>query len=330
MFPLTKEAIYIIVAVVIFIIVFIFVFYYFSRKKINTTRFRLVKFGGLFRSVSNLNIGHSEGAPICHARPWLSRNFNLGLEEYLGIVSIPKGKSLYLNFPYIKTPYEVNVINYPIWEHLGDTIYCPSKMSIGYSNRDNIVISPGDKKILIIITWIKGFNHNNVSKNEVDDWLNMCEVYFDLPPQKTIPNKSKLPLIVDDYNKEEVDANSNEIIEEHLQSKSGYSVVEEVTSTITEDCFPPTAGITLSLTYIPSSVDEILFIILPKREDRAIYVEIGGKRTYLEEKNTPICGVFPLQITSLEHIYIEEKILVSPESLILPFYMLVARCNEEE
>lgn len=319
MFSLSKEVIYIIVAVVIFIIVFIFIFYYFSQKKKNTYKFRLVKFGGLFRSVSNLNIGHSEGAPICHARPWCGRNFNSGLEEYLGIVCIPKSKSLYLSFPAVKTPYEINVISYPTWEHLGDSIYCPTKISIGYSNRDNVIISPQDKKVLIIVTWIKGFDS--------DDWLNMSEVYFDMPPEKNILNKSKLPLIVEDYTKEEIDNNANQVIEEGL--KSGYTVVEEVTSTTTEDSFPPTIGITLSLTYIPLSIDEILFIVLPERENRAIYVEIGGKRTYLEEKKTTICSVFPLQITSLEHIYIEEKILVCPESIVLPFYMLVARSEEE-
>jgi type II secretory pathway pseudopilin PulG len=313
MFPLTAKTVLIIVAVVIFIVIAIVIFY--SCKQSPT--YKLVRFGGLFRGASNLDIGHSLGAPICHARPWLNTDFNSGLQEYLGAITIPKDKSLYLKFPNKHSSYEVNVVQYPSWEHIGATIYRPTEICIGYNRHNNIILSKEDKKILIIVTWIKKIKEDT-------QWLNKCEVYFDKPPTSTLINKAVLPTITDEASKEEIEEAANQEVEEYIQNKDNYKITQEVISTINRDPFPPTLGISFSLTYTPSKANEIIFVVLPNRPYTGVYIEIGGKRTYLEDKSSSTGGIFVFELNSMETITIEEKILASPDSNILPLYLIVA------
>ena len=93
--------------------------------------------------------------------------------------------------------------------------------------------------------------------------------------------------------------------------------------------FPSSCGIVMSLTYKPKSLDENIFIIYPNRKytseiESAIYMEMAKTKTYLKQEDKTIAaGIYSFKPENLDSIYIEERLLVSPNSKILPFYLYI-------
>lgn len=287
-----------IILVVITIIVIIVVLI--TNKKKDKQEYKLVKFSGLFSSISNLNIGHPSNAPIFHARPWLGGEINQGLTNYLGLVTIPEGKSLYIKFPKEASNYEVNAISYPSWELLGETNYEPKIYELN-NTKENV---------LILVTGIGN-----------DNWLNKSKVYF-----SDISNKSlnkPLPLVDETKYIKDINIFYNSTIGEDTY------LVDQMTSELNDSSFPSSSGIIMSLTYAPKNLDESIYLVYPNRIytsgiESAIYLEINKKKVYLkQEDNNTSAGIYYYKPETLETIYIEERYLVSHSSKILPFYLYI-------
>lgn len=291
----------IIFIVLVVIIILVIVIVLITNKKKHIEEYKLVKFSGLFPSISNLNIGHPSNAPIFHARPWLGSEMNKGLTNYLGLVNVPDGKSLYIQFPKEAKNYEVNTISYPSWELIGETIYEPKIYELN-NIKDNV---------LILITGIGD-----------DNWLNKSRVYFSDISNKIYPEKS--PPVVDEskYIKD-INTFYNSTIGENTY------LIDQMTSDLDDSSFPNSSGIIMSLTYTPRSLDENIYLIYPNRVytsgiESAIYVEINKKKVYLKQEDSNISsGIYSYKPETLDPIYIEERYMVSHSSKVLPFYLYI-------
>src|SRR5579872_6892097 len=167
-----------IIFVIVILIICLFVVYIFTRSKTKThyeKRYKLIRYSGLFRQVSGLNIGHPKEAPIFHARPWFGRDLHHGLGEYVGGIKLPPGKMISLTFPETDFAYEVNIMKYPQWENIleENTLYKPKNISIGYRGTD--VIIEENIEFIIMVTGITGSN-THLRDEDVDVWLNKCNI----------------------------------------------------------------------------------------------------------------------------------------------------------
>lgn len=337
----TKTWIIIIVVIVVIIIMICFFVIYNSNRSTpyHEKRYKLIRYGGLFRQVSGMNIGHPKEAPIFHARPWLGRDLHRGLGEYIGSIRLPTDKKMTLIFPESDFAYEVNIIKYPQWECIPEegALYKPKNLSIGYHNTD-IIIEEGTEFILMV-TGIPG---NSTNTEDVDTWLSKCDVLVrdigrDDYSNNSVPaiyKKNKPPVQEDASFAIPVEAFYNNYSDIWLGMNPEYDITHNIVSSPTDTSFPLTSGIVSSITYTPQSIDETIFIIYPNRKhtlntESAIYVEIDGKRAYLNQNNDAIAaGVFSYDVNTLDTIYVEERILTSPEGNILPFYMYIARPSD--
>jgi len=335
---------YIIILIIVIVIVILVMVLIFTSPKQDTDKKegKLVQFSGLFKQVSGLNIGHSNGAPIFHAHPWFGKGFGSGIGEYLGALKLNEDESLYLQIPRyssttdLNSSYEVNVFAYPSWEQLGETLYCPRNVSIGSSNMNDIIVD-SDQEIIVIIT---GFSvlPNSVVIN-TQKWLSQCKIfiaespviYRDINghPNEMRKNSSmKLPDISDDKYFDLILEKYNQFIDSFLQLNEGYVVAQDIVSQQGGGIsFPPTNGVVESITYLPSSVDEVLILIFPNRKvtlgvQHAAYIEVTGERFYLEGTKE-IADIYTYNIDKLDQIYIEERFLVSPNNKTLPFYAFI-------
>jgi hypothetical protein len=288
-------------------------------------RNKLVKFGGQFRQVSGLNLGHPLNAPIFHARPWFGKDFNSGLKEYIGALIIPEGQSLYVKFPPTNGSYEISVVLYPEFEVIGSTIYCPSVITVGYSVHDNIILPHLEKTILFLVTGI-GIETDTSNTNSCY-WLDRVDVYLAHPPsfKRALLN---IPPTVNDYTASNaVEEFEKQFLGEWLRLNPDYTITKKVIALPIES-FPVTLGLTNNIVYVPESPNETLIVIYPNRintlnKEAALYAEVKGKRTYLKQENNIAAGAFIYNADTLDSIYVEEKILVDPNSRLLPVTMYV-------
>ena len=294
---------YIILAfiIVVVIIIVIVMWYNSSGKKDNKT-YRLVKFSGLFSNITNLNIGHYSNAPIFQARPWLGKELDKGLDSYMGVIQIPKDKSLYIKFPKEAKNYEVSAIAYPSWELVDDPTFEPNLYELsGISER-----------ILILVTGIGE-----------GDWLDQAKVYYSTPSGKP-KRKKELPITDENKYINEINIFYNLTVGEYLREHN-LTLTDEITSIVETSSFPLSSGIITSITHKPKSLDEVIFIVYPNRKytsgvESAIYLTMNKKKIYLkQEDNNLVAGIYSFTPETLDDIYIEERLLVSKESKILPF-----------
>lgn len=303
----------IIICVLIVIVIIILVIVSYRKTK---PKYKLMRFGGLFRNVSNLNLGHPKNAPIFNARPWFGTDFNSGLANYLGVITIPTDKSMYIRFPKVASNYEVSVLEYPTWEQIGHVVYEPELLTIGYTEEDNVTIDK-NKEVLVLI-----------SGNE-DCWLDDCEVWFATSPKSRYISNKHLAQVDETKHNLQINNMYNKYIEDWLSMNPGYIVRQDIIASRIETSFPPTAGVTFSAVYTPKSRIETIFVLYPNRnvtisKDTALYIEIKNKRTYLKQENNSIAGGYTHDANELDSLYIEERVLVSPESTILPFHVFIA------
>jgi hypothetical protein len=321
---------YLYIGIIIFVIIFIIfiIFLWWPKYEEEIPHYKVGKFieySGMFKYVSNLNIGHDKDAPIFHARPYFGKNqCGGGMGEYFGVMKVKSHESIFMNFASIKNKdlyYEVNIFEYPSWEHLGETYLSPKNLSIGTSTFDNLTLN-SNKEIIIIIT---GFMDNEL----MNSWLSQCKIYTNKSPK----SPSELKQLTYELKSDEdcnIKNTYEKFIKEFLKQNSNYKINYEITSSqSSEESFPPTNGIVENVEYSPKNLDEILIIIIPNRKftlnvPQASFLEFAKKRIYFTSNNQDNVDIYTYQITTLDDIYIEERFPISNKSLTLPFYVYVA------
>ncbi len=320
----------IVIVLVILIIIFITSSKYNNEDDNDIKQGKLIYYSGLFKQVSKLNIGHSNGAPIFHAHPWFGKGFGNGIGDYLGTIQLKRGKSLYLKFPHLeRNPYyEVNVFAYPSWDHYGDTIYCSRNISIGPNSSNNIVVD-NNQDFVVIVTGFSVLPDQEVI--DVKKWLSMCKVYIDECPERNSNNSKEriqIPVNADENHFDQILEKYNSFISQYLKLNDRYRVKHDITSQQSNNMsFPPTHGVIESITYSPTSDDEILILVIPNRNltlgvSSATYLEVAGERYYFST-GKDIADIYIYEIDKLDQIYIEERFLCSPLGNTLPFYAFI-------
>jgi hypothetical protein len=323
-----KIGIFIILCIIIFLIIYLIFSSSEKEKQTNYKVGKFVEYSGMFKRVSNLNIGHDTNAPIFNARPYFGENqFNNGLGEYFGVIKIKSTESIFMEFQNtIKNNelyYEVNLFKYPSWEHIGETFLSPKKLSIGTSTFDTITLNSGDQ-IIILIT---GF----MNKELMNSWLSKSKIYTN--------EKTKLPFTIkqlsydtlndNEYHKE-ITIKYENFVKKFLKTHNNYKIIYEIKSSQSnEESFPPTNGIIESISYTPEKLNQILIIIIPNRKlifntESVTYLESDNKKIYFSSNDKEIVNIYTYSMQELNDVYIEERILISNKSENLPFYLYVA------
>lgn len=295
---------YIILAfiIIIIVVIIIVVIWYCSNTKKDSKVYKLVKFSGLFSNITNLNIGHSSNAPIFQARPWLGEELDKGLDSYMGIIQIPKDKSLYIKFPKNAKNYEVIAISYPSWELIDGPMFEPGLYEL----------CDVSDRMLILITGIGE-----------GEWLDQAKVYYSNKSGNLSGNKT-LPVVDENKYINEVNIFYDLTVGEYLK-ENNLELKDEISSQIETLSFPLSSGIVTSIAYKPKSLDETIFIVYPNRKyttgiESAIYLCMNKKKIYLKQEDVnSVAGIYSFTPETLDDIYIEERLLVSKQSRILPF-----------
>lgn len=322
---------YIIILALIFIFVLYVIYKFKSGKKVEVKEDskRLIRYSGLFRHATGLNIGNDKVSKLFHARPWLGNDTDSGMGECLGALKLENDKSLEIKFPKdnFGIIHEVNVFKYPSWEKLSDTLFNCDEVNIGYTKYDDIPISKSNEEIIVIITGIQDQQNEEL----VNLWLENTKVSVVEAPFKNFNKEKIIPKIDDHEYLETADSMYEEFSNNWLNSlPCKYSETCNVISDKSDkdSVFPPTSGIVETLTYIPSSLTEKILIVYPNRNmtlktNSSFYMEINNHRTYFEnEQNSPLNFVV-LNVENLHTIHFEERFFVSDESKTLPFYIYV-------
>ncbi len=318
---------YIIILVVVVVIVLILIYFLISSgDKHEFKEGKMVEYSGMFKRVSNLNIGHDRDAPIFHARPYFGNNqFQSGIGEYFGVMKITDKESIQIDFPTTrnKVYYEVNIFDYPSWEQIDNTLINPKSLSIGCSSFDDIKIAQ-DKEILIIVT---GYMNNEL----MTDWLNKCHVYTGI---STEYKNKKLNI---NYGKKSdishqdlINQKCEEFVDQFISLNPNYNInIQIISSLSNETSFPPTNGVIETVLYTPKNVDEVLIIVIPNRKltldvPEATFLETDDKKLYFQNSSNDVVNIYTYQITTLNDITIEERFPIAMDSSTLPFYVFVA------
>jgi len=321
------------IIIIVIIIIFLIIYLIFSssneKEKENNYKIgKFVEYSGIFKRLSNLNIGHDKNAPIFNARPYFGKNqFGNGLGEYFGTMKIKSKESIFMDFQNTfknqDLYYEINVFRYPSWEHIGETFLSPKKMSIGTSTFDTLTLNPGDE-IIILIT---GFMDTEL----MNLWLESSKIYTNKPPK--IPFQIKelsYNIQCDKTYHHEITQKYEKFVKEFLRTHHNYKIIYEIKSSQSnEESFPPTNGIVESQNYTPTKLNQILIIIIPNRKltlgtESVVYLESDNKRIYFSPNENEIVNIYTYIINDMNDVYIEERILSSNKSSNLPFYLYVA------
>jgi hypothetical protein len=304
-----------------------------KKPKMKKSKSRLVKFSGLFKHATGLNIGHPNNANIFHAHPWFGKGFGTGIGDYLGAVSLDEDTSLHMELPDKDEGinYEVSVFSYPSWELINGPFVNMNKISIG-SHKTNSIMIPHDdgREIVVIVTgWLPSLGEKQTC---VDEWMRESKSWIGAPPVMKDKKEYNIEIRDDDKHIDLVETKYLEFIKRWLPtaSEDEYAASYNITSTQmdNESVFPPTKGIVETVNYTPSEEDEILVLVYPNREitlgqKSSLYIETKGKRSYFNHTDDETVGFFVYELDSMDTVYFEERFLISPESKTIPFYVHV-------